>query len=31
MFGVPATERVFWCSHAGTVRVSYDDTGELVS
>jgi hypothetical protein len=30
MFGVPATERVFWCNDSCTVRVSYDDTGALV-
>jgi hypothetical protein len=30
MFGVPATERVFWCNDTCTVRVSYDDTGALV-
>jgi hypothetical protein len=30
MFGVPATERVFWRNGTCTVRVSYDDTGALV-
>jgi hypothetical protein len=30
MFGVPATERVFWRDDTCTVRVSYDDPGALV-
>jgi hypothetical protein len=30
MFGVPASELVFWRNDTCTVRVSFDDTGALV-